>query len=182
MANRAHIGKNRRSIFEPVQRIRWLPAGSLLIGLLLLTILFPEARVLDPNSSSPWPQPDWLLHYYLLPFWLFPGKLRILGAFIMPLALGIFLIFSPRLSPKRKQRIFFIAMVLIGSLSVLWMFGQVSAMGVQVSLQGCPVCHQERIIGGAPASLSELEIRDPDWVIRHLRDPLNSIFVPYPIP
>jgi len=46
-------------------------------------------------------------------------------------------------------------------------------------MSGCQACHREGLIGGATTTLSDFDIRDPDWLVFHLRDPQNSLFVPF---
>lgn len=160
---------------------RWthlLPGLLLLALLLLLSWLTSHDSVANPDTSSPWPHPDWLLMFYFLPFWFFKGQSRIIGALLIPLALVIFLALSPRLL-QHLDRPYLLFLAAIAFLAVFLLFGQMSVMGSRVPLPGCQVCHRPSMIGGAPTTLSDFDIRDPDWLIFHLRDPERSLLVPF---
>lgn len=164
---------------------RW---SDFLPGLILLLVIFalsattPHEGQAGPADRFLWPHPDWLLTFYLLPFWFFKGKLRILGTLVIPLGLLIFLILAPRLGRTGVRRVLVIALALFGVIGVGWWVGQMSKMGYQVPLQGCTACHRPTIIGGAPTELSKFKIRDPDWLIFHLQDPPGSLLVPFATP
>ncbi len=178
----------------PVTWLRWqkkLPLHrwtDLLPGLVLLAIVIalssvtPHEGQAGPVDRSAWPHPDWLLMFYFLPFWFFKGDARVLGTLVVPLSLLLFLVLAPRLGRVRMQRVLIVTLAVCGVGGVLWLFGQTSAMGYQVPLQGCNACHRPTIIGGAPSQLSEFDIRDPDWLVFHLQHPQESLLVPFDTP
>jgi quinol-cytochrome oxidoreductase complex cytochrome b subunit len=116
--------------------------------------------------------------FYFLPFWFFNGPSRVIGALIIPGLLLAVLILTPKLTKKKLSRYILPTLAIFGVIGVIWMFGQISYMGYSVPIQGCNACHLENIIGGAPVDLNEFKIRDPDWLVRHLKEPLLSIFKP----
>jgi hypothetical protein len=118
--------------------------------------------------------------FYYLPFWFFRGNLRVVSVLILPLVILGILFFTPRLAKRGTKRTLKIAMAVVGVIGVVWLLSQMVVMGTQVPLQGCSACHRSTIIGGAPTQLSEFEIRDPDWVVFHLQEPVESILKPYP--
>lgn len=71
---------------------------------------------------------------------------------------------------------------LLAALRRTLLFGQMSVMGARVPLPGCQACHRPGMVGGAPTRLSEFDIRDPDWLVFHLRDPQGSLLVPFAEP
>lgn len=170
------------------RRLPFKQWSELLPGLVLLVILFalatatPHEGQAGPADRSLWPHPDWLLTFYLLPFWFFKGKMRLLGTVIVPLGLLIFLIFAPRLGQTGIRRPLVVVLALLGLIGAGWLFGQTASIGYRVPWQGCTACHRSTIIGGAPTELSAFEIRDPDWLIFHLQDPQGSLFVPFSTP
>lgn len=161
---------------------QWAPGLVLLFVLFILSAITPHAGQSGPTDRSIWPHPDWLLMFYILPFWFFKGKWRIVGSLIVPLVLIIFLIRAPEISRRTSKRIIAVLLSGVSVLGVIWLFGQISYMGYQVPLQGCNACHRPTIIGDAPTRLSDFDIRDPDWVIFHLVDPQGSLFVPFSEP
>lgn len=164
---------------------RWadlLPGLVLLVVVIALSSITPHEGQAGPVDRSPWPHPDWLLLIYFLPFWFFKGDTRILGAVVIPAGLLVLLILAPRLEPARLQRALIVTLAVCGVVGLLWLFGQTAAMGYQVPLQGCNACHRPTIIGGAPNQLSEFDIRDPDWLVFHLREPQDSLLVPFDTP
>lgn len=166
----------------PTPWLNLLPGLTLLIVLLGLSVITPHGDQNDPMARSAWPHPDWLLLVYFLPFWFFQGENRILGTLVIPLGLLIFLALSPRLGRTGVKRIVVIGLAVVGIAGVVWLFGQTSRMGHQVPLQGCNACHRPTIIGGAPGQLSEFDIRDPDWLVFHLKDPQGSLLAPFSAP
>jgi len=182
----AEIPRFWKKITEGIKTWKWanlLPGIALLVVLLSLSAITPQpAQQPSPTESSPWPHPDWLLMFYFLPFWFFQGNLRVVGVLIFPLAILGFLFLTPRLAKWSEKRTLKIVMALVGVIGVVWLLSQMGVMGVQVPLQGCSACHRSTIIGGAPTQLSEFEIRDPDWVVFHLQEPVESILKPYPPP
>lgn len=101
-----------------------------------------------------------------------------IGALLIPTALIVFIAFTPKIVKEQVSRYLRASLAIFGILGVICLFGQMSVMGYQVPMQGCNACHREEIIGGAPKELSEFEIRDPDWLVQHLKEPLLSIFEP----
>lgn len=166
----------------PTPWINLLPGLILLIVLLALSAITPHGDQNDPVARSAWPYPDWLLLVYFLPFWFFKGESRIWGTLVIPLGFLIFLALAPRLGRTGVKRIVVIGLAGVGIAGVVWLFGQTSRMGYQVPLPGCNACHRPTIIGGAPSQLSEFDIRDPDWLIFHLKDPQGSLLVPFTAP
>lgn len=166
----------------PTPWVNFLPGVTLLIVLLVFSAITPHGDRSEPMARSAWPHPDWLLLVYFLPFWFFKGDSRIWGTLIIPLGLLIFLALAPRLGRTEVKRIVAIGLAVMGIGGVVWLFGQTSRMGYQVPLQGCNACHRPTIIGGAPSQLSEFDIRDPDWLIFHLKDPQDSLLVPFSAP
>jgi quinol-cytochrome oxidoreductase complex cytochrome b subunit len=164
---------------------RWwdlLPGMALLLTIVVISVITPYEGQAGPIDRSPWPHPDWLLVFYFLPFWFFKGGSRILGTLIIPIGLLIFLALAPRMGRAGARRALVIALAAIGVVGVIWLFGQLSVMGYQVPMQGCTACHRSTIVGGAPTRLSEFKIRDPDWLVFHLRDPQGSLLVPFSMP
>lgn len=164
---------------------RWiylLPGLILLIVLFVLAILTPYEGQAGPADRSAWPHLDWLLMFYFLPFWFFKGENRILGTLVIPAGLFVFLMLVPRLKRIDSWRVMVIMLAVVGIVGVVWLFGQTSAMGYQVPLQGCNACHRPTIIGGAPTQLSEFDVRDPDWVVFHLQSPQESLLIPFSTP
>lgn len=159
--------------------LHFLPGVGLLLLLVLLSAVTPHGDLDDPLARTVLPHPDWLLMFYFLPFWFLKGQARIIGILIVPLVLLAFLFYVPRLERKVTRKAGLIVLSLVGSVGVIWLFGQISYMGVQVPLQGCDACHRPTIIGGAPTQLTDFDIRDPDWLIFHLQDPPASLLVPF---
>jgi quinol-cytochrome oxidoreductase complex cytochrome b subunit len=160
---------------------RWLdllPGAVLLALVLLLAALTPHEGQAGPVDRSPWPHPDWILGFYYLPFWYSGQSARALGAVIIPGALLAFLILIPRIPGAVAKPWVLSALAAFALVGVAWLFGQLSFMGYQVPSQGCTACHQPGILGGAPTTLSEFKIRDPDWLVFHLREPEESILSP----
>jgi len=162
--------------------VRW---PHLLIGLgllalvLALSFLTPHEGQGGPSEPSLWPHPDWILMFYLLPFWVFDESSRVVGAVVLPGLLLLVLVIAPKLSGRISNRWGLAALSALGIGGVIWLFGQTSYMGTQVPMQGCAACHRSGILGGAPTTLSEFRIRDPDWLIAHLLEPETSILTPY---
>lgn len=148
----------------------------------LLAGLRSALHGLRDRDRSAWPHPDWLLMFYFLPFWFFKGETRILGALIIPLALLLLLTLAPRLGRAGARRGIIVGLAIFGVAGVFWLFAQTAAMGSKVPLQGCTACHRSTIVGGAPTQLYEFKIRDPDWLVFHLRDPEGSLLVPFSTP
>jgi quinol-cytochrome oxidoreductase complex cytochrome b subunit len=164
----------------PLNRgIRFLPAVVLLVFLLVLSWVTPHDSVAEFDAISSWPHPDWLLMFYFLPFWFFKGQSRIIGALFIPLVLTAGLAVSPYLLRKIHQPYLLLFLAAIAIAAVFLLFGQMSTMGSRVPLPGCQACHQQGMIDGAPTTLSEFDIRDPDWLVFHLRDPQGSLLVPF---
>jgi quinol-cytochrome oxidoreductase complex cytochrome b subunit len=163
----------------PIKR-SWdfLPGLALLILIVSLSAITPHNINAGATDRSALPHPDWLLMFYFLPFWFFEGSGRIIGTLVIPTAILIFLSTAPRFSKPSASRFLRLSLILIGLAGVLWLFGQMSFMGYQIPIQGCNACHRESILGEAPQDLSEFKIRNPDWLIHHLKDPLQSIFEP----
>jgi len=161
---------------------RWthiLPGLALLALLLLISWFMPDNGVAEPETRSPWPHPDWLLMFYFLPFWFFKGQSRVIGALLIPLALALGLALAPRLLRKLSRPFPLALLAVVAVVAVFLLFGQLSVMGSQVPLQGCQACHRPAMIGGAPTTLSEFDVRDPDWLVFHLREPTDSLLVPF---
>ena len=170
----------------PIKRwIDVLPGLVLLLIVLALSAQIPHEGQAGPSGRSPWPHPDWLLTFYLLPFWFFKGNARIFGTLVVPLGLLVFLILAPRLERIKPRRLpglrpaLVVLLAIFGLVGVSWWLGQTASMGYQIPLQGCAACHRTTIIGGAPNGLSDFDIRDPDWLIFHLQDPAGSLLVPF---
>lgn len=164
---------------------RWwdlLPGLVLLIIVVALSSITPHEGQAGPNDRSLWPHPDWLLMFYFIPFWFFKGESRALGTLVIPIGLLVFLGLAPRLGRTGARRVLLIALAVLGIAGVIWLLGQMAVMGYQVPMQGCTACHRSTIVGGAPSQLSEFKIRDPDWLVFHLRDPQGSLMVPFSAP
>lgn len=159
-----------------------VPGLMLLLVLLLLSLITPHGGAEDPAYRSVWPHPDWLLMFYFLPFWFFESQNRIIGALILPLLILAVLLVAPRLVERLTHRVLLLALGLVGVILVFWLFGQMAAMGMEVPLQGCQACHRSTMVGDAPTRLSEFDIRDPDWLVFHLRDPQGSLLIPFSEP
>jgi quinol-cytochrome oxidoreductase complex cytochrome b subunit len=158
---------------------------SLTPGLILLLIMvglasrLPHEITTDATTRSAVPHPDWLLLVYILPFWVFRGQFRILGTLILPTILIGFLIIVPRLSSQKARRWLKTTLIVVGVGGTLWLLAQVSAVGAQVPMQGCSACHRETIVGDAPLTLSDFDVRDPDWLVGHIKDPPKSLVAPF---
>jgi quinol-cytochrome oxidoreductase complex cytochrome b subunit len=159
-----------------------LPGLGLLVIVIALSTVTPYEGQAGLNDRSAWPHPDWLLMFYFVPFWFFKGKSRVTGTLVIPIGLLVFLVLAPRLGRTGARRMIVVALAVLGVAGVIWLFGQISVMGYQIPMQGCTACHRSTITGGAPTRLSEFEIRDPDWLIFHLRDPQGSLLVPFSTP
>jgi quinol-cytochrome oxidoreductase complex cytochrome b subunit len=159
--------------------IRFLPAVSLLAFLLILSWITPHEFVADPDALSLWPHPDWLLMFYFLPFWFFKGQSRIIGAVLVPLALVVGLALLPRSLRQLRRPYLLLFLAAAAMVVVFLLFGQMSVMGSRVPLQGCQACHGPGMIGGAPTTLVDFDVRDPDWLVFHLREPRNSLLAPF---
>ncbi|MFQ5942422.1 MAG: cytochrome b N-terminal domain-containing protein [Anaerolineales bacterium] len=160
---------------------RWLdllPGAALLALVLLVAALTPHEGQAGPTDRSLLPHPDWILGFYVLPFWYFDKSARVLGAVIIPVSLLTLLIFIPRIAREKARRWILTALAAFALVGVAWLFGQIAFLGYQIPSQGCTACHQPGILGGAPTTLSEFKIRDPDWLIFHLREPEESILSP----
>jgi ubiquinol-cytochrome c reductase cytochrome b subunit len=163
--------------------IRWLdllPGAALLALVLALAALTPHEGQAGPVDRSFWPHPDWILGFYFLPFWYFGQSVRVLAAVLVPGALLAFLILIPRIAGTKAKPWILSVLAAFALVGVAWLFGQMTFMGYQVPSQGCVACHQPGILGGAPTTLSEFKIRDPDWLVFHLREPEESILSPAP--
>jgi len=161
--------------------IRWLdliPGAVLLLLVVLLAALTPHEGQGGPTDRSLWPHPDWILSFYFLPFWYFGQSAPSLGAVIIPGALLVFLILVPRIAGMKAKPWLLTALAVFALVGVAWLFGQMTFIGTQIPSQGCVACHQQGILGGAPTALSEFEIRDPAWLVFHLREPEQSILSP----
>jgi quinol-cytochrome oxidoreductase complex cytochrome b subunit len=162
---------------------RWLnlfPGVALLALVLLLAALTPHEGQAGPVDRSILPHPDWILGFYFLPFWYFGQSARVLAAVLIPGALLLFLILIPRIAGTTAKPWILSALAAFAMLGVVWLFGQIAFTGYQVPSQGCTACHRPGILGGAPTALSEFRIRDPDWLVFHLREPEESILSPAP--
>jgi len=89
---------------------------------------------------------------------------------------------ATRLGRKKARPTLFVTLSILGVAGVIWLFSQMTYMGYQVPLQGCSACHRPTIVGDAPIKLSEFKIRDPDWLVFHLKDPPGSLLVPFASP
>ncbi len=167
----------------PLKRWRDLLPGLVLLAIILaLSAVTPHEGQAGPTDRSAWPHPDWLLIFYLLPFWFFTGDARVLGTLIIPASVLVFLVLAPRLGCIDARRVLVVALAVSGVVGVVWLFAQTSVIGYQVPMQGCSACHRPTIVGGAPTQLSEFRIRDPDWLVFHFRDPQASLLVPFSTP
>lgn len=167
-----------RTRLRSVGGLDLLPGIGLLLVVIVLSAATPHEGSTGPTDRSAWPHPDWILSFYYLPFWIFAGSARTLGAVALPAALLLFLLLAPRLLQRPAKPWVSTGLALVGIAGVLWLFGQVSYMGATIPMQGCTACHQQGILGGAPISLSEFKLRDPDWLVFHLREPELSILTP----
>jgi quinol-cytochrome oxidoreductase complex cytochrome b subunit len=159
-------------------RLDLIPGLMVLAIVVGLSFLTPHEVAAGPVDRSALPHPDWILMFYFLPFWFFSGPSRAIGTLIIPGLLLAFLILAPKITKKITFRYIIPTLVIVGVIGVVWMMGQVSFMGYRVPIQGCNACHRETIEGGAPTDLTEFDIRDPDWIVYHLKEPLESIFDP----
>lgn len=158
---------------------RWFPGIGLLLGVLLLAFIVPlDQPASGPEVVTPWPHPDWLMLLFFLPFWLFEGGGQIIGAVALPLAGLILLIAIPWIDGGARWGWLSLGFAALGILAVGFLWGQTARMGTQVPLQGCGACHTPAILGGAPETLSGIDIRDPNWLVFHLREPVRSILTP----
>lgn len=164
--------------FPIKRRLDLLPGLGLLVLIILFSALTPHEGLAGPTDRSALPHPDALLMFYFLPFWFFEGSTRIIGTLVIPALILILLFFAPKIANKRATRLRLLTLSGIGIVGVIWLFGQITLMNYEVPMQGCNACHREAIIEGAPKELSEFKVRDPDWLVQHLRDPLLSIFEP----
>ena len=174
-----------RRLRERVPVRRWwdlLPGIALLVFVVALSAVTPHEGQAGPSDRSAWPHPDWLLMFYFLPFWFFTGDARVVGALIIPVGLLVLLVLTPRLVGLGARRVLAATMAVLAVVGVVWLFGQTSIIGYQVPMRGCSACHRPTIVGGAPTRLSEFKIRDPDWLVFHLRDPQASLLVPFSAP
>jgi len=96
----------------------------------------------------------------------------------LPGLLLLLMVIAPKLSGRISKGWWLVGLSAFGVVGVIWLFSQTAYMGSQVPMQGCAACHRAGILGGAPTSLSEFRIRDPDWLIEHLLDPETSILTP----
>jgi quinol-cytochrome oxidoreductase complex cytochrome b subunit len=160
-------------------RVGLAPGLFLLLIMVGLASRLPHEIATDATTRSALPHPDWLLLVYILPFWVFRGRLRILGTLIVPALLFGYLIIVPKLYSRLARRWFKTALIVVGVAGVLWLLTQVSAVGAQVPMQGCSACHRETIVGDAPLTLTDFEVRDPDWLVDHLKDPPESLTAPF---
>ncbi len=159
--------------------VRWLPALTLLVFVVAISVLAPtNGQGIGPETVSPWPHPDWLLLLYFLPFWFFRGEWRVVGTLAIPLAVFLLLFIAPRLDSRRARRSVSLGLVALGFLGVGLLLGQTARMGSEVPIQGCVACHQPAMLGGAPRSLAQFDIRDPDWLVFHFQEPVLSILTP----
>jgi len=178
LAERPRWWQRWKARFPDVRWLDLIPGAALLLLVLLLAALTPHEGQAGPVDRTPWPHPDWILAFYFLPFWYSSQSTLAIGAVIIPGALLLFLVLIPRISSTRAKAWVLTALAVFALAGVVWLFGQVSFMGTQIPSQGCTACHQPGILGGAPTVLSEFEIRDPDWLVFHLREPEESIFSP----
>ncbi|MHA2428382.1 MAG: cytochrome b N-terminal domain-containing protein [Candidatus Hermodarchaeia archaeon] len=174
----SQLWENLKSRLPKNQRFDMIPGLLILIIVLVLSSITPHDVSAGPVDRSALPHPDWILMFYFLPFWFFKGSTRLIGTLIIPSLLITFLILAPKLARIIISRYLLPTLIIVGVLGVAWMFGQVSYMNYRVPLQGCNACHRETIEGGAPTDLTEFDIRDPDWLVQHLKEPLESIFEP----
>jgi quinol-cytochrome oxidoreductase complex cytochrome b subunit len=171
---------NRLASRVPLNRwMHILPGFALLILLLVLSWFTPHNAAAKPETRSPWPHPDWLLMLYFLPFWFFKGQSRVIGTLLIPFALAVGLALAPRLLQQPARPFLLTLLAIVALLSVFLLFGQISRMGSQVPLPGCQACHRPAMVGGAPTTLSDFDIRDPDWLVFHLRKPTGSLLTPF---
>jgi quinol-cytochrome oxidoreductase complex cytochrome b subunit len=167
----------------PVQRWQHLAPGmGLLIALLILSAITPHSGESGPSDLSAWPHPDWLLLLYFLPFWYLKGVASVVVGLIILTVMLTSLLLAPRLGRKNARPALFVTLSILGVAGIVWLFSQITYMGYQVPLQGCSSCHRPTIVGDAPIKLSEFKIRDPDWLVFHLKDPQGSLLVPFASP
>ncbi len=158
--------------------INWLPGIGLLVLVAVLAAITPHEGTSGPVDRSAVPHPDWIMGLYFLPFWYFGQSTQVVGAVVFPVALFAFLIVLPRIAHSKARPWIAAALAGVAIVGVVLLFGQTSLMGYQVPSQGCAACHQPGILGGAPTTLSEFEIRDAEWLVFHLREPELSILTP----
>lgn len=179
LAERPRWWARLRSRLPAVPGFAWLPVLALLAGIILLSAVTPHEGQAGPSQRSGWPHPDWLLSFYLIPFWLSERSTRLLAAVVLPAALLTGLIVAPRLAGLGRYRPWVMTgLAVLGVVVAAGLIGQVVAIGATVPSQGCTACHRAGILGGAPAMLTEFRIRDPDWLMFHLREPEISILEP----
>ena len=178
LADQPHWWQRLKARLPDFRWLDLLPGVALLALVLLLASVTPHEGQAGPVDRSPWPHPDWILGLYILPFWYFSQSIRVLGAVFIPGTLLLFLILIPRIAGTRAKPWILSALAVFALVGVVWFFGQMSFMGYQIPSQGCTACHRPGILGGAPTTLSEFKIRDPDWLIFHLREPEESILSP----
>ena len=178
LAERSSAWQTWKTRFPVKEWHNLIPGVALLILVVVISAITPHETLTGPTVRSAIPHPDWLLMFYFIPFWFFQGSSRIIGALLIPIVLMVLIAFTPKIVKEQVSRYLRLALAIFGFLGVIWLFGQMSLMGYQVPIQGCNACHRESIIGGAPKELSEFDIRDPDWLVQHLKEPLLSIFEP----
>lgn len=159
-----------------------LPALLLLALVLGLSFVTPHFGDAPAEFTSPWPHPDWLLMAYFMPFWFFRGEWRLVGALLVPLAVLAGLIAIPRLETRLRRGLASAIFGFVGIVGVALLLGATASMGASAPIQGCRACHQPGMLGSAPTSLSDFRTDDPDWLVLHMKQPVESILQPRPGP
>lgn len=165
------------------QKLSWpisaAAPGAVVLVVILLSVVVPlDHSTADPNFGWPWPHPDWLLAAFVVPVLPAAALGQLWLALALPLigmgALALIPILNQRRSPGWLSAALFGATLLV----VLGIFVQTSAVGVESPLQGCPVCHNPSMVGGAPYRAVASEPPDSAWLLFHLRQPVESILSP----
>jgi ubiquinol-cytochrome c reductase cytochrome b subunit len=159
-------------------------------ALLFPASLEPQA---DPTDSSYNPRPEWYFYFVFQMLRIFEGKYEVVGTVVLPtlaiiaLVLLPFLDRNPERSPSKRMFMMAIAGFTVLSVSVLTLMGarapivnapavvspSVLAGRIIYDKNGCAACHSIHGKGGslAPELTHVGSQRDPDWLMRHFKDP-----------
>jgi ubiquinol-cytochrome c reductase cytochrome b subunit len=185
--------EGQSAAFYPWQAARDTLVVSLVVaGLVAFAWQGPPALEgpADPTDANYIPRPEW---YFLGLFQLlkyFPGKWEVVGAMVVPGAVGVFLALLPWLDrgserdPRRRRAV--MALVLVGFTGVVtltalgwrdrprtvsaeaWSLREIGGYSF-VQAGGCARCHSETGMADPLEGLPST--RGPEWIAGHVSDP-----------
>ncbi len=196
MLRREHKREEEHYVFWPDYAFHAAIVMFIVFIVLVLMALFlspPHESVARPGDASYIPRPEWYFLFLMEILKLFPGKLEVVGAIILPaLAVLVLLLLpffdrSPTLRPLKKPLATTLAVLIFVGIVSLTIKGIVTTPPSMTSRsayielgeklyyeQDCVNCHAINSVGApiGPDMAGIRERRTLSWVHNYLEDPL----------